>query len=638
MSSAALETGIRDYLQVVFRRVWIIISVTALALAVTAGYAYTRVEIFEAQNEVEIVERFRLDPLLKDITKVRHFQQRLESIMRDLKSREGALKIVAAIGILADDLPDLHDLQRLRADHLALKLERRRSDLTAQKQQPEVDALLKALERQAQEVQARLESSRTLFDQIEALRVGLRKPDPGKTAVAQEAELLAPVHAQLERQAGLVADISADLTVNLYRDTLQVSFQSSSPDIAKAVVDAVIDDLEWRNLDTMKTEVDVSEELLTAQRDELQREVLQTRKLLESDAFVEALQYFPEAPGRNLEDLQKMPALKSELLDKYSNNEQRRKEALIELKEEQVRLEQLLGDLRTTSTDLVEVDTQVEDSSQGGPLKARLAHLELELADMRGRHFSEIHPLMVNARRDIEALRAQLRTVGQQVTRSQKSRPNPAHAELEKLTRESREHSKKLRVRVEELSRYSEIYAEELRQLPAKRLAFLQANNDLVVLTNQLATITRKLKDAETTRKYEVERRNATFKKRAETVKPLVPIRPNRRMILVLGGMVGIFLAGAMVFAVEYADHSLSGISDVNRFIDLPLLGVIAEFELQDEEIRLLSSEARRRPGLGKQRLLVLLLAVIFLVVAALAWEHWKASRRPPAPVLEENK
>ncbi len=62
---------------------------------------------------------------------------------------------------------------------------------------------------------------------------------------------------------------------------------------------------------------------------------------------------------------------------------------------------------------------------------------------------------------------------------------------------------------------------------------------------------------------------------------PLKPVKPNRAKLAMLGCVMGAMLGFALVFLVEYLDHSLTTVEDVERYLGLAVLGTIPRMEMQ---------------------------------------------------------
>ena len=62
---------------------------------------------------------------------------------------------------------------------------------------------------------------------------------------------------------------------------------------------------------------------------------------------------------------------------------------------------------------------------------------------------------------------------------------------------------------------------------------------------------------------------------------PLKPVKPDRAKLAMLGCVMGAILGFALVFLVEYLDHSLTTVEDVERYLGLAVLGTIPRIEMQ---------------------------------------------------------
>ncbi len=64
-----------------------------------------------------------------------------------------------------------------------------------------------------------------------------------------------------------------------------------------------------------------------------------------------------------------------------------------------------------------------------------------------------------------------------------------------------------------------------------------------------------------------------------KAVTPLFPVKPNKKLNLLLGAVLGLMLGVGLAFLREYMDQSLRTEEDVQKFIGLPVLSVIPEAE-----------------------------------------------------------
>ena len=84
---------------------------------------------------------------------------------------------------------------------------------------------------------------------------------------------------------------------------------------------------------------------------------------------------------------------------------------------------------------------------------------------------------------------------------------------------------------------------------------------------------------------------------------PLKPVKPDRAKLAVLGCVVGAMLGFALVFLVEYLDHSLSTVEAVEQYLGLKVLGTIPRMDMG------------RRKGGKKARVAMLVVLCMLLAV-----------------------
>jgi capsular exopolysaccharide synthesis family protein len=83
----------------------------------------------------------------------------------------------------------------------------------------------------------------------------------------------------------------------------------------------------------------------------------------------------------------------------------------------------------------------------------------------------------------------------------------------------------------------------------------------------------------QTTIEMEVPRSPVELIDKAET--PFAPVRPNMMLNLILGGIVGLVLGMGLAFFIEFLDTSVKIMEDVERYLGLPVLGVIPQGTVQ---------------------------------------------------------
>ncbi len=62
---------------------------------------------------------------------------------------------------------------------------------------------------------------------------------------------------------------------------------------------------------------------------------------------------------------------------------------------------------------------------------------------------------------------------------------------------------------------------------------------------------------------------------------PKSPMKPNKKMNLAIGGVLGIMLGLGVIFLVEYLDNTIKTPEDIKKYLDLPVIGTIPVFPEQ---------------------------------------------------------
>ena len=62
-------------------------------------------------------------------------------------------------------------------------------------------------------------------------------------------------------------------------------------------------------------------------------------------------------------------------------------------------------------------------------------------------------------------------------------------------------------------------------------------------------------------------------------VPPQLPEKPNKRMNIMIAGVVGLMAAVGLVFLMEFLDQTIKSSEDINRYLELAVLGVIPRID-----------------------------------------------------------
>jgi capsular polysaccharide biosynthesis protein len=125
-----------------------------------------------------------------------------------------------------------------------------------------------------------------------------------------------------------------------------------------------------------------------------------------------------------------------------------------------------------------------------------------------------------------------------------------------------------------------------------------------------------------------------SFLKKDQTRVSDFPVRPNKPLVILMGFMLGIILSCCVVFVVEYADHSIKGIEDARRYLNMPIFAAIpAMGAAQEDNSRRhrRGSTPNRTPKTGPAAGLLGAAAVLLILCGVIWWTF--GDRGPKAPV-----
>lgn len=360
----------------------------------------------------------------------------------------------------------------------------------------------------------------------------------------------------------------AKLKVNSVGDTdiLALSYESTEPQEAAAVVNSLMRDYQENNISTNTAEARSAREFLNKQLPEVQQRLIQA-----------------EAELRQFKEKNGVVALQEEA--------QVGVEALKDLSAEIIKAQAYLGEVTTRSEGLrnqLQLETQkavaISTLNQSPIVQEALTQYkkvqdELAVAQTQ---FTGEHPIVINLLRKEEALRNQLeKRVGKIIDNGESiSEGNLQIGEIKQtLTGEL------VKSEVERLAAANRVgilrknfitQQARLRSLPKLEQTQRQLQRKLEVAQLTYTELLKKLQEVEV-----VENRNVgNAQIISEASVPDQPISPNIMRNLLLGGVGGILFGVGTALLLERMDKSLKTVDKVKQLLDYPLLGTIPKTKI----------------------------------------------------------
>lgn len=337
---------------------------------------------------------------------------------------------------------------------------------------------------------------------------------------------------------------------------IMVSMEGQKPQditqIVNAVADAAVEDT--RELDETDKQGEI-EQLRDERRDllKLQKDSLDTIKEIKSRGMGEALESERTLQLRQMQ-LERLYSEQQEMyiaaLRGMKNIEGMTNEEMAELPEIQSYVN-MDPKIQTLEMQVLNLSIEIERSSEEGPI-------------------NENHRMIKGLKRRLDVVKRKLEEQRQKVTRNaieqmkqlRQSQYLASEAQFEEISRKRQENDKKLKV--------MEIQKTTLEQSQETKR---QAEERIKSLDNRLMDLRLLMRGEQ----------QVTLRRMA--VLPQKPSKPKYIIMVPLGVFLGMIIGVGLAFLLEFMDTSIRAPSDVNRRIELPMLGMIPHLDDVEEDI-----------------------------------------------------
>ncbi len=143
----------------------------------------------------------------------------------------------------------------------------------------------------------------------------------------------------------------------------------------------------------------------------------------------------------------------------------------------------------------------------------------------------------------------------------------------------------------------------QMRELPAEELEYARLSREVKINEELYTLLAKRFKEAQIT---EADRVQSAFIV-TPAVEPRAPVKPNRSANIAVGAFIGVFLGFVLALVIENLDTSIGTIEDMEKYLNLPVLGVIPHVDLDaKQKAWLAKSNAReQRLNLLRSKLIV---------------------------------
>ncbi|MFP4583490.1 MAG: GumC family protein [Desulfococcaceae bacterium] len=364
-----------------------------------------------------------------------------------------------------------------------------------------------------------------------------------RTLVGREKDAPAPEPSPEQKRLALIQRVREKIAVSEVRDTrlLQVSVEDQSPERARDIANALVTSYIRFSLENRTESSQNNLRWLTSQLYDVQKKM--------EDAEAEFIAFKKDRQVFSVEGRQELINQKiSEINGRYLGTRNDRLEI-------QARLDKL-GNVRTgRRSDVLRVRSLVPNVLIDD-LYAQLLEAELEQGRL-AKTFKEKHPRMVGAKARIEDIRSKL------------------SAEITKELESMRSRMAILKDREDKLQAVLKDFENEAMANNQQELEYSIYERNVETNRNLYDALLAKIKEADLTEKIETSGIRLT----ESAIVPGAPMRPNKKLNLALGLILGAMAGVGLAFLREYMDQTIRTDEDVSRHLGLPVLSVIPEAE-----------------------------------------------------------
>jgi uncharacterized protein involved in exopolysaccharide biosynthesis len=256
-----------------------------------------------------------------------------------------------------------------------------------------------------------------------------------------------------------------------------------------------------------------------------------------------------------------------------------------------------------------EIDTlsaKVGHAGDQEELRRLLMDRQTELAQLQSQ-YSPGHPDLVAKQRLVEQLEAQLAM--SESGGSQATPDNPTYVYLTNQLSTLRMERTSLDREAQNLMKEIELLNQAVYKAPAVEKEYAQLQRDLQITQAKYLELNATLREAELAGALEKDRKGQRFTLLEPPELPVVPVRPNRLALLLVGTMLAGAAGLAIMILLEALDDSLRSVKDLTAATGTAPLATITYIKTPKER-------SRDRPA---RRILIIGIAFVVLMALALA-------------------
>jgi polysaccharide chain length determinant protein (PEP-CTERM system associated) len=256
--------------------------------------------------------------------------------------------------------------------------------------------------------------------------------------------------------------------------------------------------------------------------------------------------------------------------------------------ESDIRLKELIRKKENIQKQLTgEKELTVAFVTREGTPQARLSYLNNQLVTLTAK-YTENYPEVIKVKHEIEELKkgiAREKTPNAETGGSETSSINPIYQQLREELSKTDMEIESLRTRVAELSRQQRQLEQRLGQMPKEQEEWSKLQRDRNVSQKIYDELLQKLENAKVSKDLEVTNKGGSFRVVDPAVLPLLPAKPNRVMMILLGLLFGSLSGIGAVLGLEHLKPSFKDEGSIETLLKVPVLATIPQITTEEDKL-----------------------------------------------------
>lgn len=365
----------------------------------------------------------------------------------------------------------------------------------------------------------------------------------------------------------VVSAVSEWINVEPVKDTkiVRISVEHSNPELAAKVANSLADAFN----DLLKS---LAQREYTAKRVFIESQIPNVEQQLE--AAEEELKDFKEKNG--------IFVLEEEarrILEVLSSYDSQKNELQVQIEETKTRISTLRELLSKVDEEIISSEV-ISTNPVVSQLKQKLADLKVQLAGLV-QQYPETDRRVVSVKQQIAETEELIKKEVEKVVTSQTKVKNPNYVQIYSDLINEEAKLQVLTASLNSVEKLREMYSKRASELPELEKQLLEIQRKLNVLENIYTLLLTKLQEIRISEAGVIG--NAQVIDYATV--PTVPVKPNKKLTLAVGGVLGVFLGILSVFLMEFMDKSIKSEEELKFIVgDVPVLGRIPHTDIEGSE------------------------------------------------------